>query len=178
MSLSLSLNVLILGPSLSMRQPYDMHIFYLMGLLLPTIFCKQLKTFASEPAWQTITNAFSACSDTKWLVSVAFLISGYTTESIFGSRSRVGSSENISWTAMQAFFATWDLRLSVCLTTFLMHSFYPVPLYKDSRFLWNIATLLTTFSASNTFCQSSDLRLVIAYLNWFSGLCKGSSGVV
>ena len=151
MSLSLSLNVLILGPSLSMRQPYDMHIFALMTLLLPFIFCKQLKTFDSLPAWQTITNAFSACSDTKWLVSVAFFISGNIQESICGSRSLVGSSENIVCTVIQAFFATWDLRLSVCLTTFLMHSFYEVPLDVDSRFLWNIATLLTTLSESNTF---------------------------
>ena len=164
MSLSLSLNVLILGPSLSMRQPYDMHIFYLRGLLLPVRVFKQLKTFVSVHAWQTIDNALIACSDTKWLVSVAFFISGNTTESKFGSRSLVGSSENITCTAIQAFFATWDLRLSVCLTRFLMHSFYEVPPYIDSRFLWNIATLLTTFSASNTFCQSSDLRLTYAYL--------------
>ena len=175
---SLSLKFFILVPSLSIRHPYAKHTFCLMALLRPLMFCMQLNTLVSVHAWQTITKAFSACSDTKWLVSVAFFSNGCITVSIFGSKSRVGSSENTTCTVIQAFLATWDLKLSVCFTTFLIVSFWEVPVCTERRFLWNIATLLTTFKESNTFYQSSDFRLVWACLYWLSGLCSGSSGVV
>lgn len=78
---------------------------------------------------------------------------------------------------MHAFLATYDLRFSVYLTTFLMHSFgKKLPSVIDKSSLWNYDTLFIIFKLSNTFCQSWEFKLLTLYLNCDSGLINGSSG--
>jgi hypothetical protein len=79
---------------------------------------------------------------------------------------------------MHAFFATYDLRLSVYFTTLFMHSFEELPLELLRSSLWNCAILFTTLSPSKTFCQSSDFKLSIVCLNYNSGFLNGSSGAL
>ena len=158
-----------------------MAVLCLRILLLAFYYCRQLNTLVSVQAWQTIDSAFSACSDTKWLVSVAFFKRAVITISTHWSRSLVGSSEKTTCSVMHAFLATWDLKLSVCLTTDLMYSLDCKPWLDDdmgSRFLWNNAILLTTFRPSKTFCQSSDFKFSALCFNWSSGLRRGSSGAL
>ena len=155
-----------------------MQIFYLRGFARPVCACRQLNTLVSVQAWHTIVRAFSACSETKWFVSVAFFSSAASTRSMFGSRSLVVSSENTVCKVIHAFLATCDLKLSVYFTTLLMHSLPAVPLEAASRCLWNSAIRLTTFRLSNTVYQSSDLRLSMLCLNCNSGFRRGSSGAL
>lgn len=146
-----------------------MTIFCLSVCPLAFYYWRQLNTFVSVQAWQTIDRAFSACSETKWLVSVAFFKRAAITMSTHWSRSLVGSSEKTTWSVMHAFLATWDLKLSVCLTTDLMHSLDYRPWLDDdmgSRFLWNMAILFTTLRPSKTFCQSSDFKFSALCFNW------------
>ena len=77
---------------------------------------------------------------------------------------------------MQAFFETYDLKLSVCFTISLINSFYYV--LALSKSLWNRAILLTIFKLSNIFYQSSDLRFSMLCFNCCSGFLNGSSGAL
>ena len=155
-----------------------MQIFSFSAFDLPLCPYRQLNTLLSVQAWHTIVSAFSACSETKWFVSVDFFSRAVITNSTFGSKSLVGSSENIVWIVMHAFLATCDLKLSVCFTTLLMHSLAAVPPEAASKCLWNIAIRFTTLRLSNTVYQSSDLRLSILCLNYNSAFRRGSSGAL
>lgn len=152
-----------------------MHIFCLMLLLRPGTCKSWLNSLDSLQAWQTIVRALSAYSETKWLVSVAFLSREAKTRSRCGSRSLEGNSLNITWRVMHEFFATWDRRLSFCFTTSLIHSLVIIPFELASSSLWNMAMRFTMLRLSNTLCQSSDLRFSIHCLNCKSGFLNGSS---
>lgn len=152
-----------------------MQVFCFILFDLTFWLCKLLKTFDSLHAWHTMIRAFSACSETNWFVSVAFLIKAPSTRSMLGSRSFVGNSWKITWRVIQAFLETWDLKLSVCFTISLIASFYPGFAMIS---LWNRATLLIIFRLSKIFCQSSYFKFYMLYLNYCSAFLNGSSGAL